>query len=181
MTRATVAAAVVAAAVLSGCASWIRDPVVRLRGDAAVSLRGMAPVERPIPCGGGPFPSEDFGDPRENVTIGSLTFRGLGRRNAPSRFTPGAPALTVPVEVPPRSRAIIAIPNRLRPVAGLDGWPRPASTPATAHRAALCETSDQTTVFRISFTVDGPRCVPVNVTIDRVTTTRWIPFGVPRC
>jgi hypothetical protein len=68
-----------------------------------------------------------------------------------------------------------------RAVAGVDNDPTPAWTPATAHRAVRCITTGRAQAFSISFVVAGARCVPVLVTIDRVTTTRAVPFGVRRC
>ena len=174
------AAAAVLAGLLPGCAAWVERPLSGIGGDRAGSPTGAARLERPVPCGGGPFPSRPVGDPRFDVRIGALVFRQLGQPTPPGRFAAGAPALTVAVAVPPRTRAVIAVPPAARRVAGVDGWPA-ATTPAAAHRAVVCRTPAESQVFRVSFVVAGPRCVPVAVTVGPVTTTRRVPFGVPRC
>ncbi|HVL95356.1 MAG TPA: hypothetical protein VM266_05805 [Solirubrobacteraceae bacterium] len=181
--RPLAAGAAVAAATLTGCTPWLEGRLAEWR-DRALGRQPPAEVagfEDPVPCGGGPFPSRGTGDGRHDLAIGSVIFRGLAFPHAPERFDPGMPALTVPVEVPPRSRVIIAIPPGRRPIAGLDGWPSPAATPREAHRAVRCLTGDLPGVFRVSFAIAGARCLPVAVTIDRVTTTRTVGFGVRHC
>jgi hypothetical protein len=179
------AAAVAAGLALAGCAPWLERPFAGLREQGRPRSGGLvvlAPYERPIPC-------ETLADPARLaparrhavVAIGSVRFPGLGSVHRARRFAPGAPALTVPMVVPPRSRAIVSVPVAERAVAGLDNDPTPAWTPAAAHRAVRCVTGDRRQAFSISFVVAGARCVPVSVTIDRVTTTREVPFGVRRC
>jgi hypothetical protein len=178
------AALAVAGLTLTGCAPWLERPFagLRERERPRPNLVVLTPYERPIPC-------STLADPQRLaparrhavVAIGSVRFPGLGSFHRPTRFNPGAPALTVPMVVPPRSRAIVAIPVDERRVAGVDNDPTPAWTPAAAHRAVRCITGGRAQAFSISFVVAGARCVPVSVTIDRVTTTREVPFGVRRC
>jgi hypothetical protein len=183
--RAGGAALVAAGVGLAGCAPWLERPFAGLRKQRAAprpDLVVLAPYERPIACA---MPA----DPRRMaparrraaVAIGSVRFPGLGLYHRPRRFAPGAPALTVPMIVPPRSRAIVAVPVADRAVAGLDNDATPAGTPAGAHRAVRCITGERAQAFAISFVVVGARCLPVSVTIDRVTTTREVAFGVRRC
>jgi len=44
-----------------------------------------------------------------------------------------------------------------------------------------CETAATAGVFTVGFVVAGARCLPVSVTIDRVTTTRTVGFGRGGC
>jgi hypothetical protein len=171
------ATAIVAALVVGPCSRWPGLPLAGPRPPTATT-----PFEAPLPCGGGPFPALVPGvhDPN-TVVIGSVAFPGLGYRHPPGRFAPGAPPMTVPVVVPPRSRAIVAVPPGQRDVAGLEAPPASASSPASAHRALVCTTEGPDEVFEVSFVIDGARCVPVSVTIDGVTTTRAVRFGVDRC
>jgi hypothetical protein len=172
--RAALVAAVVA---LSGCTAWPQ----RLSADFE-QARLRAATERPVACGAGPFPSDPLPSDRvTTVNIGSVAFRGLGYPYSSARFQRGAPPVISRVVVPPRSRAIVSVPPQLRLVAGLDGYPTLVANPLRAHRAVLCETGPERTVFRIAFVVAGARCVPVSVTIDRVTTTRDVPFGISHC
>ena len=178
------AAVAAAGLALAGCAPWLERPFagLRERERPQPDLVVLTPYERPIPCSTLADPHRLAPARRHAViAIGSVRFPGLGAFHRATRFNPGAPALTVPMVVPPRSRAIVAVPVDERRVAGVDNDPTPAWTPAAAHRAVRCITSGRSQAFSISFVVAGARCVPVSVTIDRVTTTREVPFGVRRC
>jgi hypothetical protein len=175
--RPAVAAALAAALALGGCTPW---PQRLLDDYRAMPLR--AATEPPVACGPGPFPSRPLrSDRRTTMRIGSLAFRGLAERYPPERFERGAPPLIIRVSVPPDARAIVAVPPSMRMVAGLEGYPASATTPWGAHRAVFCETGPEPVEYRIAFVVAGARCVPVSVTLDAVTTTRNVPFGVSRC
>jgi hypothetical protein len=172
-----------AAVALGGCGSWLERPFAGLRGPGDTDGRTtfVRRFEPPIPCGAGPYPSRYAGPRRDSLDIGPLRFRGLAFRYGPDRFAPGAPALTVPVDVPAHARVVISVPPETLGVAGLDTNPQPVSTPAEAHRAVRCFTGEFDQVHSVSFVVDGPRCVPVSVTMRGATTTRNVPFGVRRC
>jgi hypothetical protein len=177
--RPLLPSAVAALVLLGGCGggAWYQRPLAGLRPPAPERAPAGS-VERPVPCGSAPFPAViEPGMRREVLRIGSIPFYGLGAPHGPGRFTPGAPPLSVVFTVPPRTRVVVAVPPALRGVAGVDGAPQPASTPARAHRALRCETGAQTTVYTASFVVRGARCLPLAVTIDRETITQRVPFG----
>jgi hypothetical protein len=79
--------------------------------------------------------------------------------------------------VPAGTRATITVPNRLRPVVGLDSGPQVASAPATAHGALVCSATGSMQVFKLSFVLSGARCVPLSVTAAGRTVTRLVAFG----
>jgi hypothetical protein len=162
---------------LGGCRpdgrAWYERPLSLARMRAA-----PAPPEPPVPCGSSPFPAlVDEGMRREAVRIGPATFYGLGYPYAPGRFTPGAPPLTVPFTIPPRTRVVVSVARTQRRVAGLDGAARPAEVPASAHRALTCATAGHAAEFTATFVVVGARCLPVTVTTRLLTVTRRVPFG----
>ena len=178
-----IAAIAAAATALGGCGGWAERPFAGLRGPGDGDGRGtfVRRFEAPLPCGAGPYPSTDVGSTRDNVDIGPLRFRGLAFPYGPDRFAPGSPPLSVPVEVPARARAVIAVAPEALGVAGLDTAPVPAATPAEAHRAVRCFTGAFSQVRSLSIVVSGARCVPISVTMHGVTTTRDVPLGVRRC
>jgi hypothetical protein len=184
---AAVAVAVPAVALLvAGCAPWLerpfRAPERAPQVSAAAHPRGPTPpFDSPVPCGGGPYPSRVDERARDALAIGPLVFADLGFPQSPSRFIPGSQPLTLPVVVPPHTRATIAVPPDLRTVAGLDSAPVPANEPARAHRALVCTAGPAQRVFEVSFVVAGARCVPISVTAAGRTTTRRVRFGVRRC
>ncbi len=178
-----VSAVVAAAVALGGCGGWAQRPFAGLRGPGDGDGRGtfVRRFEAPLPCGAGPYPSTDLGARRDNLDIGRLRVRGLAYPYGPDRFAAGSRPVDVPVELPARTRAVIAVAPEALDVAGLDTAPVPATTPARAHRAVRCVTGAFSQVRSLSFVVSGARCVPVSVTVGGVTTTRQVPFGVRRC
>ena len=169
----------------AGCAPWIDRPFAGLRsgadggGDGGV-LAALRPTPASAACSGGPWPSRMEPDDDE-VRIGPLTFPGLGYPYPPARFAAGSAPLTVPVVVPARTRATITIPNRLRPVVGLDSGSLLADAPSNGHGALVCQAGETFQVYKVAFVLSGARCVPVSVTAGGRTVTREVGFGRPGC
>ncbi len=179
---AGVLAAAAAGWMAGGCGPWLERPFAGLR-DLGSGVEDGPFVERfepPIPCGVGPYPSRGV-QGEDTVQIGSVDFGGLGYRYGPERFRPGAPPLTVPIEVPPRLRVVIEVPPDRRTSVGIDNAAVPPTRPELAHRAMRCETGELARVFTVTFVLDGPQCVPLSVTHRYRSVTQVIPFGVRRC
>ena len=178
MTRWTAALAV-AAVTAGGCAPWLERPLAGL-APPEEDLAFVPRFEPPIPCGAGPYPSRGI-QGEDTIEIGSVEFGGLGYQYGPERFRPGAPPLTVPIEVPPRLRVTIEVPPDRRSSVGIDNAPVPPPRPELAHRAMRCETGELPRTFTVTFVLDGPQCVPVSVTHRHASQTRLVRFGVRRC
>ncbi len=174
-------AAGLAALTAAGCAPWLERPFAGLpenrKGDRVPPV-----LEATLPCVGGRDASRLPGRPgAEVVAIGSVLFRGLGRRHRPWHFRPGTPSLPVRVLVPAWRRVTIAVPSGELHLAGLDTGPVETTAERGPHRAVRCAAGGRSRLFTVYFAVRRPMCVRVSVTDHSGTVSRAVPFGVRRC